>query len=533
MTFLAIFSSTINTDIENKIPGTSEDKTNFITTFKSKNASFSNNLFTFYNTINRTQDQKDVKRSSNKITTLDVDSIQATSVPKSFSLNVTPITVTKISDITEIPDFLTIHNKKQCANKTNNKKIKKNLPKITGNRILPKGMIKFMKVNTSDESLQSNVSNEINNSTKQVSYINDTFESTNILIEEDCHIPEIDTSIDISKVSESTSVFKNNINLKNKSIDNNEHHSSKVNKNVNSLEIKNNVHNNINDTDSVTTEIYEKNYILNRQKQLNRLNTREKHENNILQSDKKCKKISSDENILNKNTSNLVDVNENSNVIKSLVLVNKKETIKQNRKRAAEENIIKLDNKKKKLNRTLWLQNNVTHTKLLNPQEFDFPSIDTAVESNISEENIPVQKIDLREHLDKKRSKSPKLPTFENKFNNETSIESEQIDLNNKNDIITPTNTTKNEKFRKKLSFEKEPTFNKTLCKEIDIQTDSICNNRMHSMLQSTSEKTQHLNQIDKSIHENAIQEEHTNNEDDDDDDDCISLFAESFDTNL
>ncbi|XP_018360746.1 PREDICTED: uncharacterized protein PF14_0093-like [Trachymyrmex cornetzi] len=240
-------------------------------------------------------------------------------------------------------------------------------------------------------------------------------------------------------------------------------------------------------------------------------------------------KISSDENILN--TSNLVDVSENCNATRSLVLVNKKEAIKQNRKRiAAEENTIKLDNKKKKLNRTLWLQNNVTHIKLLNPQEFDFPNINTAAESNISEENIPVQKIDLREHLNKKRSKSPKL--FENKFNNKTSTESEQIDLNNKNDIITPTNTMKDKKFYKRLSFEEEPTFNKTLCKEIDTQTDSICNNRMHSMLQSASEKTQHLNQIGRSIHENAnIQEEHMNSRNEDDD--CISLFAESFDTNF
>ncbi|XP_018352292.1 PREDICTED: uncharacterized protein LOC108754466 [Trachymyrmex septentrionalis] len=53
------------------------------------------------------------------------------------------------------------------------------------------------------------------------------------------------------------------------------------------------------------------------------------------------------------------------------------------------------------------------------------------------------------------------------------------------------------------------------------------------TMLQSTSEKTQHLNQIDRSINENAnTQEEHMNSRNEDDDD-CISLFAESFDTNL
>jgi len=55
-----------------------------------------------------------------------------------------------------------------------------------------------------------------------------------------------------------------------------------------------------------------------------------------------------------------------------------------------------------------------------------------------------------------------------------------------------------------------------------------------HSTLQTTSEEIQHLSQIDR-IHENInIQEERTNGRnEDDDDDDCISLFAESFDTNL
>jgi len=434
------------------------------------------------------------------------------------------------TNVTKIPsDFLTTH-----ANKTNNERTtEKNLPKITGDHILPKGTIKIMKVNMSDESLQSSVS-------EQVSHIDDIFESSskNILREKEYHTLETDRS---DNISESTSVFNNNINLKNKNVGN-ELNSKTINyKNINSLmEIKNNIHNDINtnDIDSVATEI--KNCTWNHQEQSNRLDDSEEHENNILQDNKKCNKINSDENILNKNISNFININESYNINKSLIFDSEEKAIKQNRKRIVTEDTIKLDNKKRKLNRTIWLQNNVTCAKSLNRKEFnDFPNIDAmiTVDSNISEKNISEQKIDLREHLNKKRSKSPKLLTFENKFN-KNNIESEQIDLNNKNEIkiITPSNTMKDEKFHKKLFFEKEPTFNKTLYKEKDVQTDPICNRmHCHSTLQTTSEEIQHLSQTDR-IHENInIQEEHTNgkNEDDnDDDDDCISLFAESFDTN-
>jgi len=477
---------------------------------------------------------------------LTIDNTIQTNAVSEISLKSICSTMSK-TNVAKIPsDFLTTH-----ANKTNNERTtEKNLPKITGNHILPKGTIKIMKVNTSDESLQSSVpeqvflkQNDINSSTKQVSHMDDTFESSskNILREKEYHTLETDRSINILKLSESTSVFNNNINLKNKNVIGNELNSKIINyKNINSLmEIKNNVHNDINtdDIDSVATEI--ENCTWNHQEHSNRLDDGEEHENNILQDNKKCNKINSDENILNKNISNLMNINESYNINRSLIFDSEEKAIKQNRKRIVTEDTIKLDNKKRKLNRTIWLQNNVTCAKSLNRKEFnDFPNIDAmiTVESNISEENISEQKIDLREHLNKKRSKSPKLLMFENKFN-KNNIESEQIDLNNENEIkiITPSNTMKNEKFCKKLFFEKEPTFNKTLYKEKDVQIDPICNRmHCHSTLQTTSEEIQHLNQIDR-IHENInIQEEHTNGRnEDDDDDDCISLFAESFDTNL
>lgn len=397
--------------------------------------------------------------------------------------------VSKIS-----PDFLTTYIEEQHANETNNKKtIQKNLPKITGNHILPKGTIKIMKVSANDESLQNNLS-------KQVSCIDNTLESRNVLREKEYYMSEINRSVDKLKISESTLALNNNINLKNKNIDS-KMHSVKIDRKNDFLMEINNIHNNVNANDAESGTTYEE-----------------------------C--------ILNKNISNLTDVSESCNINKSLI-VSKEEVIKQNRKRIREENIIdiKLDNKKKRLNRINW-QNNVTCTKALSPQQFnDSSNIDSMViiESNRTEENNSKrQKLDLREHLNKRKlTQNLKLSASENKFNNKNCVKSEQVDLNNENNT-TSTNTIKNEEFHKRLSFDKKPT----LYKEKDIQIDPVCNNHMqcHSILQSTSKETQHINQIDKNIHEDNIQEKCTisrNEEDDDDNDDYISLFAESFDTTL
>lgn len=500
-----LFSNEI-TDIENKISGTSEDiKTNF----KFQNTK-SNNFLTIYHNVNNIQDQEDAK-SSNETMSLAIDS----TVPKTNYVIKTYV-------------------EKRVNNKMNNKKTK-SLPKITGDHILPKGTIKIMKVNkeTSDESLQSSVSeqeqnryNDINSNIKQVSHIDDTLESTNGLREQ-YHTSEINESTDTLKISKSTSPLNNNIDLKNKNIDNNKLHSTKIDhKNVNALiETRDKIHVNANDTESETMESYE-NCALNHQKQSNISDDGEEHKSN------KCNEINSDENILNKDNSDLMNINE-SNINRSLCV--REEAIRKNRKRIAEENTVDIEStiKKKKLNRTIYLNNNVTYAKSLNRQQFnDFLNIHTTVESDMSEENDSEQTTDLREHLNKKRSKSPKPSIFKNEFNNRNSAE-KQMNLNNKNDIIIPKNAAINKKVCKRLFFETEPTSSKTLYKEKDIQTNSVCNNHMHcnSTLQSTSEILQHIK--DKSIHKNTnIQEEHTKNRNEDDDDDCISLFAESFDTN-
>lgn len=414
--------------------------------------------------------------------------------------------------------------------------MKKDLPKITGDHILPKGTIKVMKASASNENLQNNLS-------KQVSCTNNILESTNI--REKYHSSEINGSIEILKLSESTSTFNNNINLKNKNIDNKIHSTKIDHKNGFLKEVKNNIHNNVNANDANNRTTH-KEYISDHQERSNELDNDEEHKSNKLQNNKNSE-TNSDKSILSKNTSNFTDVNENYKIERSL-LVSKEEVMKQGRKRIAEENIdIKLDNKKKKLNRIIW-QNDITCTKPLNHQSNDFSNIDTIVESNITEKNnFKGEKTDLRERLNKKKSTQPtKLSISKNQFKN--SVESKQIDLNNENNIITSTNTIEN-KTHKRFSFDKELVFSKTLHKEKDIQTDSVCNDHVqcYSTLQSVSEKTQHINQIDKSVHEdtniqkkcttNENKDDNNNNDDDDDGnssgDDCISLFAESFDTNL
>ncbi|XP_071563681.1 uncharacterized protein [Temnothorax nylanderi] len=540
-----VFSNTNNAeDVENTFSGTSEDvKTNF----KSKNANLSDNVLTTYNNINGSQDQKEIyARTKSSDTSLTTDStMQVTGVSEAFISKPIYSTAPETNVTTVLPKFLTTCNKKQCANKTNNNK--KKLPKITGNHILPKGTIKIMKVNMSDESLQNSFSKQVfleqnryntNSNLKQVSCVDNdnTLGSTNILREKEYHTSEINRSMDMLDISESTSAL-NSINLRNKDIDNKKLHGTKIDrKNDSSIELRNNNHNNVNanDTDSKTT--YE-DYTLNHQEQSNKLD--DEHESNILQGDKKCNKNSDKS---KKNTLNLMDVNESSNVNGSLILVNKEKVIRQNRKRTAEDTIHMNLDSKRRLNRTTWLQNNATCAKSLSQEFNDFSNSDTTVtESNIVEENNSTEQKteqDLRERLNKKRSKpSPKLSTSEDKLNNKNNLESKQIDLNNENDISASTSTMKNKKFRKRLFFDEEPVSSKTLDKEKDIQTDIVCINHMDCP--SSPKETQHINQIDKSIHEDTnTRKKYTtdgNKDDDDDDydDDCISLFAESFDTNL
>ncbi|XP_039314559.1 uncharacterized protein LOC105193856 isoform X2 [Solenopsis invicta] len=533
----ALSSNIIDTNIEHeKISETSED---IKADFKSNTADFSDNFFTTCNNINGSESQKNATIClSKKTMSLVTCNTVTTGVLESIASKSTPI-VSKTNCITKIvPDLLT-NNKKKSVNKTNNKQTtKKSLPKITEDHILPKGTIKIMKVNTSDKSsveqsrLEQNGNSDTINDAKQVSYGDTILDSTNILTEKKYDTLKINRSINMLKISESTSAFNNNIDLTNKNIDNINLHriSQKVDhKNLDFLiEEKNNI--NVN----AETTGMNKNYIfLNHQEQSNRLDNDE-HESNIQGKN------------INENTSNVKDINENYNINGSLIFVSKKKVAKQNRKRGiAEENTvdIKLNNKKKRLNRTVW-QNSVTCAKSLDHQQFNnSSSIDMTVsttESNISEKNDVEQIKDLRERLNKKRSKQlPELSVYKDKFKNKNSVG--PIDLNKKYEkIITPISTTKNEK---RLSFEIKPTFSKTSHEEEDIHINSVCSNHTYSSstLLSTSENTQHLSQIDRSNENTNVQKKHMNKknkenddyDDNDDDGDYISLFAESFDTNF
>lgn len=330
--------------------------------------------------------------------------------------------------------------KKSGNNIKKSVEIRQNLPKIIGNYILSKGIkvLKGVKVerlktnNSLDSSIPEQISleqdryNNNNKNSDQTSHINDTAETTNVILrEKEKHTSlEINGSINILK---STLPLNNNVDLKDKSIPNNKAHSKLINyRNLNSLtKVRNNDYNyiDINNTDSETAMMHE-NCTLNHQEQLSRFTSNiEVHENNALQGNKKCEERRT-KNILNKNISNLMDIDDESNST-LLISANKKGAIKQTRKRTLEENDkdCNLGSKKIKLNRNSWLQNNVTSNSI--NQQWNSSNIgtffttDTTVELNISKEHNHEKKIDLRKHLDQMKSKKIfKLnSTVESKYN--------------------------------------------------------------------------------------------------------------------
>lgn len=195
-------------------------------------------------------------------------------------------------------------------------------------------------------------------------------------------------------------------------------------KNLNSItKVRNNYY--INDTESETMR--HENCTLNDQGQLSKFtNNIEVHENNALQGNKKCEEKYA-KNILNKSTSDLMDIDdENCNISTSLISANKEGTIKQTLKRTLKEKDkdCNLDSKKMKLNRNSWLQNNMTFSKSSNYEQCnDSPSTvttDTTIETNIFKEHNQEEKLDLRNLLKQMRSKRDfKLKSIvESKYNN-------------------------------------------------------------------------------------------------------------------
>lgn len=202
-------------------------------------------------------------------------------------------------------------------------------------------------------------------------------------------------------------------------------------KNLNSItKVRNNYYINdtinINDTESKAIMRHE-NCTLNDQGQLSKFtNDIEVHENNALQGGRKCEEKCT-KNILNKNTSTLMDIDDkNCNFSASLISANKEGIIKQTLKRTLKEKDkdCNLDSKKMKLNRNSWLQNNDINMTSINNQQCNDSSstvtTDTSIETNIFKEHNQEQKPDLRNFLKQMRSKRDfKLKsTVESKYNN-------------------------------------------------------------------------------------------------------------------
>ncbi|XP_070170436.1 repetitive organellar protein-like [Polyergus mexicanus] len=380
---------------------------------------------------------------------------------------------------------------KSIRNKTEKSVTRQNLPRIIGNHVLPEGtkILKEVKVEKLRiKNLQSNISKRIsleqdrcNNNDKNTDEtfrINNTDQTTNIILrKKECHISEINGSLNTSKIS---IPLNNNVDLKDKNLPIDEPYSKVINcKNLNSItKVRNNCYVNdtinINDTDSEIIMRHE-NYTLNHQRQSNKsTNNTEVYENNALQGDRKCEEKCT-KNIL-KNTSDLMNIDdERCNISTPLISAKKEGTIKQTLKRILKEKDkdCNLDSKKMKLNRNNWLQNNVIFTKSINYQQCnDSPSTDTTIETNISKEHNQKGRPDLRNLLKQIRS---------------------ETDFN-----LKPRVETENEEVCKKLSAKEESTLNGTLYEK-------------------------------KSNAQEKNTKEYTSVVSDNEEDDCISLFAESF----
>ncbi|XP_050448925.1 metacaspase-2-like isoform X3 [Cataglyphis hispanica] len=385
---------------------------------------------------------------------------------------------------------------KSTRNETKRSVTKRNLPRIIGNHVLPEGakILKEIKVEKLriNNNLQSSTPKQIsleqdrcNNNDKnrhEISRNIDTIETTNIILnEKECHTSlEINGSINTSKIS---SPHNNNVDLKDKNLPIDKSYSKVIDcKNLNSItKVRNNyyINNTINNNDTESKVIMRhENYTLNDQGQLSKFtNDTGIHENNALQGGRKCKEKCI-KNILNKNTSDLMDIdNKNCNFSTSLISANKEETVKQTLKRTLKEKDkdYNLDSKKMKLNRNSWLQNNDINKTSINNQCNDSSSTvttDTTIETNIFKEYNQEQKSDLHNFLKQMKSK--------------------------RDFKLKSTVKTENEEICKKLSAKEELTLSGTVYEK-------------------------------KNNAQEKHTEEHTNVVSDNEEDDCISLFAESF----
>ncbi|GAB1862853.1 Chitin-binding type-2 domain-containing protein [Camponotus japonicus] len=373
--------------------------------------------------------------------------------------------------------------------------IKQNLSKINANCVLPKG-IKILKGMSKrkieklpiNNSLQSNIPTQISleqdvitrcNNDKSIAqtFCNDTTETittTENIREKKHHTShEINKSFDTLKIS---SPLNNNVDLKDKDLSNNKLHSKVIDyTNLNSAtKVRNNGDIGINNIRCEIITAHE-NYTLSNQEQLNRFtNNTELHKSNVLQDNRKYE-AKCIKNILNKNVSDLMDIDdENYNISTSSILASKEENIllKETLKRTLKEKDCNQGSKKMKLNRDSWLQSNVAFKSSNYQQDNDSLSsvtTNTTVETNKTKKYNPEERPDLRKFLNPMRSE--------------------------KSFKLKPTVEIANEEVCKKLSVKEKSTLNKTLYeKKSDAQ-------QKHSSSVAS----------------------------DDEDDDCISLLAKSF----
>lgn len=318
--------------------------------------------------------------------------------------------------------------------------IRQNLPKIITNSVLPKGIkilkgVKIEKLRINN-SLQSNIPTQISleqdvktrcNNDKSIAqtFCNDTTETITTIenIREKTHTShEINESFHILKIS---SPLNNNVDLKDKDLSNNKSHSKVIDyRNLNSAtKIRNNGDISINNFGEII--MTHENYTLSNQEQLNRFtNNTEIHENNILQDNRKCEEKCT-KNILNKNVSDLMDIDDENYISTSSILASKEGNIllKKTLKRTLKEKDCNQDSKKIKLTRNNWLQSNVAFKSSNYQQDNDSLSsvtTNTTVETNKTKKYNQEERPDLRKFLNQMRSeKSFKLkPTVESKYNN-------------------------------------------------------------------------------------------------------------------
>lgn len=428
--------------------------------------------------MNRKEDQHDTRtKLSNYSITPTVDLKSTAIVPETTTIN-----------------HITEDNLPKTYNENKSRIIKQTLPKITRDALLPKGAVKFLKLDKicskalKTISNSSLIQNKCNEKDKKQMKDEDILKKK----ENDISFTEIE-SINTSKTLKSILTQKNSIQQDSTTLDNDEFHNKVLNrKSPSSLTItKNDIHNNINTNDS----------------------------NNI-----------------NINDSIEAVTDTNCTVYHQI----------QSQKRTAEKDFLKKKGndisftetdvntyaKRIKLNRKFQQSNIISYDESVNQQFNGFSN------TNETTKDAECDKIDLRVMLHKKRTE--KIRKLETTNSNETINNTMSMEVNNKISVIGETNIVENEKTCEQFSQKEALTVNK------DEKLDEKQNNPQMSLSRSdnlylsddlydSSEETYHNKKIN-SENINAQKEctdvvSNNNNCDSEEDDDCISLFAnETFD---